>query len=188
MISATQLRVGTIIKWNDDLWRVMSVQHVTPGNWRGMVQTKLRNLRSGTQTEYRFRSEDKVERARLDSHEMEYLYSAAGEHHFMNTETFEQITLSDDVLGDSVLYLKPNSRIQIDLYEGQPVGIDLPATVDLAVTRTEPRLKRAAVTNILKPATLETGLEVQVPDFIEEGEVIRVDTAEGKYIERVSGK
>lgn len=188
MISATQLRVGTIIKWNDDLWRVMNVQHITPGNWRGMVQTKLRNIRSGTQTEYRFRSEEKVERARLDSHEMEYLYSAAGEHHFMNTETYEQITLADEVLGDAVLYLKPNSRIQIDLYEGQPVGIDLPTTVDLAVTRTEPRLKRAAVTNILKPATLETGLEIHVPDFIEEGEVVRVDTSDGKYVERVSGK
>ena len=188
MISATQLRVGTIIKWNDDLWRVMSVLHVTPGNWRGMVQTKLRNIRTGSQTEYRFRSEDKVERARMDTNAMEYLYSAAGEHHFMNAENYEQVTLGEDVLGDAVLYLKPNARIQVDFYEGQPVGIELPGTVDLKVTRTEPRLRRAAVTNIMKSATLETGLEVQVPDFIEEGEIVKVDTAEGNYVERVSGK
>jgi elongation factor P len=188
MISATQLRVGTIIKWNDDLWRVMSVLHITPGNWRGMVQTKLRNIRSGSQTEYRFRSEEKVEKARMDTNEMEYLYSGAGEHHFMNTESYEQVAFNDDLLGDVVRYLKPNQRIQVDFYEGQAVGIELPATVDLAVIRTEPRLRRAAVTNIMKAATLETGLEVQVPDFIVEGEVIRVDTTEGKYVERVSVK
>jgi elongation factor P len=188
MISATQLRVGTIIKWNNDLWRVMGVQHVTPGNWRGMVQTKLRNLRSGTQTEYRFRSEDKVERARLDTHEVEYLYSGGGEHHFMNTETYEQIMLDDETIGDAIRYLKPNQRIQIDFYEGAPVGIEIPLTVDLVVTRTEPRLRRAAVTNIMKAATLETGIEVQVPDFIEEGEVVRIDTTDGTYIERVSLK
>jgi elongation factor P len=106
----------------------------------------------------------------------------------MNTETYEQIMLDDETIGDAIRYLKPNQRIQIDFYEGAPVGIEIPLTVDLVVTRTEPRLRRAAVTNIMKAATLETGIEVQVPDFIEEGEVVRIDTTDGTYIERVSLK
>ena len=117
LIPATQLRVGMIVQHQNDLWRVMNVVHVTPGNWRGMVQTKLRNLRSGSQTEYRFRSEDKAERVTLEQHDMEYLYESDGQYHFMNTENFEQIALGQDLLGDAVKYLIPNSRIQIEFHD-----------------------------------------------------------------------
>jgi elongation factor P len=187
LIPATQLRVGMIIRHQNDLWRVMNVVHVTPGNWRGMVQTKLRNLRSGTQTEYRFRSEDKPERVTLEQHEMEYLYESDGRYHFMNTETYEQIELDAEALGDAVQYLLPNSRIQIEFHETTPMGVSLPKTVDLKVVETAPGLKSATVTNVLKPATTETGLVVQVPNFIGEGDVIRVDTETGAYLSRAKG-
>jgi elongation factor P len=184
LIPATHLRVGMIIQHQNDLWRVMQVVHVTPGNWRGMVQTKLRNLRSGSQTEYRFRSEDKAERVTLEQHDMEYLYESDGQYHFMNTENFEQIALEEDVLGDAVKFLIPNGRIQVEFHEGRPMGVNLPKTIDLRVVETAPGLKTATVTNVLKPAKTETGLVVQVPNFIGEGDVIRVDTESGDYLSR----
>jgi len=186
LIAATQLRVGMVIMHQNDLWRVMQVVHVTPGNWRGMVQTKLRNLRAGTQTEHRFRSEDKPERVTLEQHEMEFLYESDGLYHFMNTENFEQVALDGDVLGDAVHYLIANSRIVIEFHEVTPMGVELPKTIDLKVTDTPPGLKTATVTNALKPATTETGLVVQVPNFINTGDVIRVDTETGAYLQRGS--
>jgi elongation factor P len=188
LIPATQLRVGMIIQHQNDLWRVMNVIHVTPGNWRGMVQTKLRNLRSGTQTEYRFRSEDRAERVTLEQQEMEYLYESDGQYHFMNTQNYEQVALADDVLGGAVKYLTPNARIQIEFHEGNPMGVSLPKTVDLKVVETAPGLKSATVTNVLKPATTETGLIVQVPNFISEGDLIRIDTETGEYLSRAKGE
>jgi len=188
LIPATQLRVGMTVEHNKDLWRVMNVVHVTPGNWRGMVQTKLRNLRSGTQTENRFRSEDKVERVTLEQHDMEFLYESDAQYHFMNTETYDQIALEVDLLGDAVSYLTPNSRIQVEFHDGKPMGVNLPKTVDLKVVETAPGLKSATVTNVLKPAKTETGLVVQVPNFIGEGEVIRVDTESGSYLSRAKGE
>ena len=187
-IPATQLRAGMIIQHQNDLWRVMNVVHVTPGNWRGMVQTKLRNLRNGTQTEYRFRSEDKADRVTFEQHQMEYLYESDDLYHFMNTENYEQTTLSAEVLGDAVHYLTPNARIQVEFHEGQPMNVNLPKTVDLRVTETAPGLKSATVTNVLKPATTETGLVVPVPNFIDEGDVIRVDTETGAYLSRAKGE
>ena len=187
LIPATQLRVGMTVEHQKDLWRVMNVVHVTPGNWRGMVQTKLRNLRSGTQTENRFRSEDKVERVTLEQHEMEFLYESDGQYHFMNTETYDQIALDTELLGDAVSYLRPNSRIQVEFHDGTPMGVSLPKTVDLKVVETAPGMKSATVTNVLKPAKTETGLVVQVPNFISEGEVIRVDTESGAYLSRAKG-
>ena len=184
IVAATQLRVGMIVMHQNDLHRIMDLTHVTPGNWRGFVRTKLRNLRSGLQTEYRFRSEEKVDRVTLEQQDMEYLYQSGDEFHFMNSETYEQIALSRETLGDSVPYLGPNLKIRIDLYEGQPVGITLPKTVDLQVTDTPPSMKSATVTNELKPATMETGLIVRVPSFIEVGEFVRVDTETGGYISR----
>src|SRR5258705_2249380 len=145
LIPATHLRVGMIIQHQNDLWRVMQVVHVTPGNWRGMVQTKLRNLRSGTQTEWRFRSEDKPERVTLEQHVMEYLYEGDGQYHFMNTETYDQIALEKDLLGDAVNYLIPNSRIQVEFHDTNPIGIELPKTVDLKVVETTPGMKCATV-------------------------------------------
>jgi len=184
MIAATQIRPGMVIMLDGNLYRVMTVNHVTPGNWRGMVQTKMRNLKTGTNLEHRFRSEDKVEQGNLEQHEMEYLYAAGGEYIFMNTETYDQVHLSPEVLGDAVHYLTSNCKLDIDFHEGNPVAIELPMTVDLKVIETEPGLKGATVTNQLKPAKLETGLVVQVPAFIAIGEKIRVDTSNGKYLER----
>ncbi len=184
VISATQLRVGMLITYQNELHRVTSVVHVTPGNWRGMVQTKMRNLRSGTQMENRFRSEDKVDRVTLEQHEMEFLYQADDQYYFMNTETFDQIPLNAEILGDATQYLTPNSRLQVEFYEGTPVAVALPKTVDLTVSDTAPGMKGATVTNTLKPATTETGLVVPVPSFIDVGDVIRVDTETGAYLSR----
>lgn len=184
-ISANQLRSGMVILHDKELFSVFSITHRTPGNLRAFVQAKLRNLRNGAMIEHRFRSEDRVERAVLDETEMEYLYSDGGDFYFMNTETFDQIHLSPDTLGDAVQFLLPNLRIKVEFYEGNPVSIELPATVDLEVVATEPALKGATVSNVTKPATLETGLVVQVPPFISAGEKIRIDTTEGNYLERV---
>jgi len=188
LIPATQLRAGMLINYQNDLYRIMTVTHITPGNWRGMVQTKMRAVRSGTQTENRFRSEDKVDRVTLDQQQMEYLYSDGEAHHFMNTETFEQITLEAEALGDAMQYLLPNRRVEVDFYEGQPIGVTLPKTVDLRITDTSPGLKTATVTNVLKPATTETGLVVPVPNFVETGDLIRVDTESGAYLSRAKGE
>jgi elongation factor P len=185
MIQATQLRRGNTILHNGELFQVVDYQHITPGNWRGMVQTKLRNLRTGAIVDHRFRSEDRCERAILDDREMEYLYADGTDHHFMDTQNYEQIHLNEDILGDSAKYLVSNSKIHVQFYEGRPLGVDLPATVDLKVIRTDPGMPSATVSNVMKPATMETGLVVGVPHFIQEGEVIRVDTTEGKYVERV---
>ena len=184
IIAATALRAGMIIKHQNDLFRMTSVVHVTPGNWRGMVQTKMRNLRTGTQIENRFRSEDKVDRITLEQHEMEFLYEGDGFYHFMNTENYEQIALDAEALGDSVNYIKANQRVQVEFYESKPMGVSLPKTVDLRVTHTEPSVKGATVTNVLKPATVETGAVVQVPGFIAIDDVIRVDTESGEYLSR----
>src|SRR5262245_28071815 len=185
MIQATQMKRGMCIKHDNGLFRVVSTQHITPGNWRGMVQAKIRNLKTGAIIEHRFRSEDRVERAILDDSEMEFLYQDGDLYHFMNNETFEQIGLSAEVLGDAVSYLIPNIKLSVELYEGRPVGIELPLTVEMRVVETEPAIKGASVSNVGKPAKMETGLMVQVPAFIAEGEVIRIDTASGAYIERV---
>ena len=184
MIQATQLKRGMVIKHANDLYRVVEAQHKTPGNLRGLVQAKLRNLKNGSLSEHRFRSVDMVDRAILDDTEMEFLYQDGDMYHFMNNETFEQIGLSDEVLGDAVSYLVPNIKLKVELYEGRPVGIELPLTVEMTVVTTEPAIKGASVSNQNKPAATETGLTVQVPPFIAEGDRIRVDTSTGAYIER----
>jgi elongation factor P len=184
MIPATQLRPGMVIKFNNELYTVFKMEHRTPGNLRGFVQAKMRSIRSGTMTEHRFSSEDKVERAALEEHEMEYLYDDGEYYYFMNTENFEQMHLTRDTLGDGVDYLVPQLKVNIEFYEGKPISVELPATVDLKVVETEPGMKGASVSNVTKAAKLETGLVVQVPPFINEGEKIRVNTSEGTYQER----
>jgi elongation factor P len=184
MIPATQIKKGMVIIHNGELHQVVSFHHVTPGNWRGMVQTKLRNLKTGTQTEHRFRSEDRVDRATLEQHEMEFLYDSDGHYHFMNTETYDQIAFDRETLGNAVGYLTANARIQVEFFETTPIGVSLPKTVDLKVVETTPGMKTATVTNVLKPATLETGLVVQVPGFINEGDLLRIDTETGAYVQR----
>jgi elongation factor P len=184
MISATQLRPGMVIKFNNELYSIFKMEHRTPGNLRGFVQVKMRSLRSGTMTEHRFSSEDRVDRAALEEHEMEYLYDDGEYYYFMNTENYEQMHLTRDILGDAVDYLVPQLKVNIEFYEGKPMSVELPPTVDLTVVETEPGLKGASVSNVTKAAKLETGLVVQVPPFINEGEKVRVSTAEGTYQER----
>src|SRR5579872_2169791 len=184
MISATQLRPGMVVKFNNDLYSVFSMTHRTPGNLRGFVQARMRNLRSGTMIEHRFSSEDRVEKANLEEHEMEYLYDDGEYYYFMNTETYEQMHLMKDLLGDATNYLIAQLKVKVEFYEGKPMSVELPPTVDLTVVETEPSLKGATVSNVTKPAKTETGLVVQVPAFITEGQKIRVNTAEGTYQER----
>ena len=186
MIQATQLKKGMCIKHDNDLYRIVEATHKTPGNLRGMVQARIRNLKTGSISDHRFRSVDMVERAILDETEMEYLYQEGDMYHFMNNETFEQVGLSDEILGEAVRYLIPNIKLNIEFYEDRPVGIELPLTVVMKVVETEPAIKGASVSNVGKPAKMETGLIVQVPAFISEGDVIRIDTATGSYIERVN--
>ena len=183
-IPATQLRPGMIIKHNNDLHAVFSVEHRTPGNLRAFIQAKLRNLRTGAMFEHRFRSPDPIEKIVVDEVDMEYLYNDGDDYYFMNTETYEQTHLRRDTLGDAVEYLTPNLQIKVEFYDGKAVGIELPQTVELTVVETEPGLKSATASSVTKPAKLETGLVVQVPPFINEGERIRVDTAEGAYLSR----
>jgi elongation factor P len=185
VIQATQLKRGMCIKHDNDLYRVVEAQHKTPGNLRGLVQAKIRHLKSGSISEHRFRSVDMIERAFLDEADMEFLYRDGDMYHFMNGETYEQIALSEEVLGDAVPFLIPNIRLKIELYEERPVGISLPLMVEMTVMETEPAIKGASVSNVGKPAKMETGLIVQVPAFISEGERIRIDTASGAYVERV---
>jgi elongation factor P len=173
-----------VIKFNNELYSIFSMVHRTPGNLRGFVQVKMRNLRTGSMGEHRFSSEDRVERAVLDEQEMEYLYDDGEYYYFMNTETFEQMHLTREILGDGVNYLIPQLKVNVEFYEGKPMSVELPPTVNLKVVETEPGLKGATVSNVTKPAKLETGLVVQVPPFINEGETIRVSTAEGTYQER----
>lgn len=183
-IPATQLRPGMIIKHNNDLHSVFSVEHRTPGNLRAFIQAKLRNLRTGAMFEHRFRSPDPIEKINVDEVEMEYLYNDGDGYYFMNTENFEQTHLTRDILGDAVDYLIPNIQIKVEFFDGKAVGVELPQTVVLTVMETEPGLKSATASSVTKPAKTETGLVVQVPPFINEGEKIKVDTAEGAYLSR----
>ena len=183
-IPATQMRPGMIIKHNNELHSVFSVEHRTPGNLRAFIQAKLRNLRTGSMFEHRFRSPDPIDRVVVDEISMEFLYNDGDDYYFMNTENYEQTLLKRDTLGDAVEYLTANLQITVSFFDGVAVGIELPQTVELTIVETEPGLKSATASSVTKPAKTETGLIVQVPPFINEGEKIRVDTAEGAYLSR----
>jgi elongation factor P len=164
--------------------KVIEARHHTPGNLRAMMQTKLRDLRTGSSFEHRFRSADTVERAAMEQHEMEFMYADGSHYHFMNTENYEQTALSDEDLGDMAQWLLPGMKIQAEYYEGSPIGIDLPPSIELTVVSTEPTMKGATVSNVNKPAKLENGVTISVPPFVNEGDRIRVDPVEGRYMER----
>ena len=182
-IPATQMRPGMIIKFKDDLHLVFSVEHRTPGNLRAFIQAKLRNVRTGAMYVERFRSPDPIERVVVDEVKMEFLYNDGDEYYFMD-EKFEQTMLTRDTLGDAVEFLLPNLSISVSFHDGKAVGIELPSVVEMTVVETEPGIKSATASSVSKPAKTETGLVVQVPAFINEGEKIRVDTAEGAYMSR----
>jgi elongation factor P len=183
-IPATQMRPGMIIKHKDQLHLVFKVEHRTPGNLRAFIQAKLRNLKSGAMFEERFRSADAIEKVVVDEVSMEFLYNDGDDYYFMNPVDYEQTVLKGSTLGDAVEYLTPNLQIEVSYHDGNAVGIDLPTFVELTVVETEPGLKSATASSVTKPAKMETGLVVQVPPFINEGEKIRVDTSEGTYMSR----
>jgi elongation factor P len=183
-IQATRLRKGMLITLNEGLYRVLELHHVTPGNKRGHVQCKMRDVRSGRLLDNKFRSEDSIDRAVLDERQMQYLYRDGDLFYFMDLETYEQTHLTTAVLGDSALYLLPESTIRVEFFEAEPVGIHLAQTVDLKVEDTAPGIKGATAQAQVKPATLETGLVVNVPAFVSSGDVIRVNTETGEYLSR----
>jgi elongation factor P len=184
-LSANDIRKGMVILHEGTPVKVMEFHHHTPGNLRAMVQTRLRNLLTGNSFEHRFRSNDTLERITLEQHKMEYLYSDGSHHHFMNQENYEQVALTEVELGDAAQWLMPGLKIEVEFYDGTPIGIALPASMELTVTRTDPNLKGATASNSNKPATLENGVTLYVPPFIVEGERIKVNPTESKYMERV---
>jgi elongation factor P len=184
-MQAVQLRKGMIVQIDGELFRVHDFQHVTPGKGQAVMQTRLRNLRSGAMVDRRFRSQEDVERVQLDSRNVEYLYQEGDHYVFMDSETFEQIHLLAEVIEDALPYLIANLVLAVDFFEGEPVALELPTTVDLEVTETEPAIKGATASASSKPATLETGLVVQVPPFISIGDTVRVETSTGNYLTRV---
>ncbi len=183
-IQATRMKKGMLIKIGQDLFRVLDLQHVTPGNLRGFVRVKFRNIRTGTLSDQKLRSEDFVERATLDEREMQYLYRDGDAFHFMDTSSYEQLHIDAEALGDNVNYLIPDALIKVEFYGTEPVGIELPQTVDLVVEDTAPGIKGATASNQIKPARLETGLIVNVPPFVNNGDKIRVNTETGEYLSR----
>jgi elongation factor P len=173
-----------LVKVGADLFRVLDLQHVTPGNLRGFVRVKFRNIRNGTLSDQKLRSEDILDRATLDEREMQYLYKDGDAFHFMDTSTYEQLHIPSEALGDLVNYIVPEALITVEFYGSEPVGIELPQTVDLKVEDTVPGIKGATASAQVKPARLETGLVVQVPPFVNTGDVIRVSTETGEYLSR----
>lgn len=184
-IKATQLRPGMVIQHEGQLFSVFSTEHRTPGNKRGSMQTRMKNLRTGAIIDYRFRAEEFVDRAILDEVEFEYLYHEGDEYNFMNTQTYEQMQMTKDELGETVYYLIPNTIVKIEFFEEKAIGVDLPDTMDMKVVQTEPTLQKATASAVMKPAMLETGLVVNVPPFVNQGDRIRVDTSEARYVQRV---
>jgi elongation factor P len=181
---ATQIRRGMVIVFEGDPCRVLDFRHHTPGNLRAMVQTKLKNLRTGSSFEHRFRAADSIEKASLETHELEFLYQGGSTYHFMNTENYDQLELDEETLGDAAQWLQPGMRIQAEYYNGQPIGIELPSSIELEIVETAPVMKSATKTASFKPAKLENGVTVNVPEFISSGERIRVNPNSGEYIDR----
>ncbi len=183
-LKAVQLRKGNIIEFNNDLYVLTDVMHVTPGKGPAFFQTKMKSLTTGSNAEKRFRPEEAVIKADLETRKMEFLYNDDDAYYFMDSKTYEQFPLYAEFIGDDVYYLLPNIKVDVSFYQGKAIGLELPLSVDLKVTQTDPNLKTATVSSSYKPATLETGLKVQIPPFMEEGETIRIDTRDGKYLER----
>ena len=184
-VQATRLRKGNLIKLGNELYRLLELHHLTPGNKRAHIQVRMRNIRTQTLMDEKFRAEEDVERASLDEREMQYLYNDTDSYYFMDTASFEQIQISVEALGDSKDYLIPDAIIRVEFYDVEPVGIELPPTVDLVVKETVPGIKGATASAQVKPATLETGLVINVPPFVNEGDKVRVNTETGEYQSRV---
>ena len=184
-MQATRIRKGNLLLHEGALCRVLDINHITPGNKRAHVQCKLRDIKTGRLVDHKFRAEEDVERASLDEREMQFLYRDGDMFCFMDTSSYEQVHLSEDAMGDQALYLLPEALINVEFYDGAPLGIHLPVTVDLKVTETVPGIKGATAAAQVKPATMQTGLVVTVPSFVNEGDVVRISTETGDYLSRV---
>jgi len=184
-INATQVRAGMIINFEGELCRVTSVEHQTPGNLPARVVTKMKRLKDGINRENRFGSSDKIDKVSLEQHQMEFLYEDGDMLVFMNQETYEQIELAKEILGDDLVFLHPNMQVEVEFHEGTPLSVALPHSVVLEILDTEPVMKNANATGSYKPAKLENGITVNVPPYIESGEKIRVNTTDRTYMERV---
>ncbi|MCX8055544.1 MAG: elongation factor P [Ignavibacteria bacterium] len=185
MGTTSDLRPGAVIKFNGENCLVLESEHRTPGNLRAFYQVKMRNLRTGKLLENRFRSGESIDFVRVEKHDYQYLYREGDNLIFMNNETYEQVPVGADILGDAINFLKENQQVQIAFEDTIVLSVELPPTVNLRVTHTEPGLKGDTATNVLKPATVETGAQVSVPLFVNEGDLIKVDTRTGEYLERV---
>lgn len=185
MIPVTQLRKGVTFEFDDQIWRVLEYDHYKPGRGGAIIRTRLRNLRTGSIINRTFSSGDKVQDIRLDHQTVEYLYSDGEMYHFMDTETYEQPALPKDVLSDVLPYLKEGTNLELELYEGEALGIELPITVELEVTDAPPGYAGDTATGANKEVTLETGTKLTVPLFINTGDVVRIDTRSGEYLTRV---
>ncbi|HNR31125.1 MAG TPA: elongation factor P [Candidatus Hydrogenedentes bacterium] len=186
MAAISDFRTGMAIRHNNDIWIITEFQHVTPGNWRAMVRTKLKNLKTGRVIDVTFRMTDKIEEIRLESKPMQFLYEADGSLHFMDNETYDQLSIPDEMLGDQKQFLKEGNTCTISFLEGRPISAEIPLFVELVVAEAEPAVRGDSATNIMKFAVLETGAQVQVPLFVKEGDTLKIDTRTGKYIERMS--
>lgn len=184
MISVNDFRTGVTIEYDNQIWQVIEFQHVKPGKGAAFVRSKLRNLRNNNIQEVTFRAGERLSRAHIENNTMQYLYAAGDSHSFMDTSTYEQIELQTNQIEHELNFMKENMEVSIMIYEGEIIGINLPKNVELTVTETEPGIKGDTVSGGSKPATLETGYTVQVPLFINEGDMLIINTTEGKYISR----
>lgn len=183
-VPATQIRKGSVIIFNGDPCRVIEFEHRTPGNLRAFIQAKMKNLRNGATLEHRFRAADQIEKADMSTRELAFSYADGTHFHFMDQKTFEMVELSKEDLGDAAQWLTENMTVLAEMYEGRPVGIELPSSLELEVVQTEAALAGATKTAMTKPAKLSNGVTVQVPAFVKQGEMVRVDPRESKYLER----
>lgn len=184
MISVNDFRTGMTIEWEGEIWSVVEFLHVKPGKGAAFVRTKLRNVKTGQVRDVTFRAGEKVNRAHVETRQMQYLYSSGNEYYFMDTETYEQLMIPAEVLGEAPKYMKENETVAVETYQGNPIGVELPNAVELEVTQCDPGVRGDTATGGSKPATLETGLVIQVPLFIQEGDKVRVDTRTGEYLSR----
>jgi elongation factor P len=183
-IPATQIRRGMVIVFEGDPCRIVEFRHHTPGNLRAMVQAKLKNLRTGSSYEHRFRAADSVEPASMETHDLEYMYDSAGTYHFMNTQNYDQLEMDEEGLGDAAQWMQPGMKITAEFYEGRPVSVKMPTSMVFEIVDTAPVMKTATKNASSKPAKLENGVTVNVPEFLSTGERIRVNPTTGEYLER----
>jgi elongation factor P len=183
-IPATQIRRGMVIVFEGQPCRVLEFRHHTPGNLRAMVQAKLKNIKNGSSFEHRFRAADSIDPASMETHELEFLYQGGSDYHFMNTENYDQLEMDDEALGDNAQWLQPGMRIVAEFFEGRPVSIQMPNSMVLEIVDTAPVMKSATKTASTKPAKLENGVTVNVPEFLSTGEKVKVNPNTGEYLER----